>query len=250
MEVKVEGVPVTGLIDTGSDITIIRGDLFYHIVETARLEGSRLKPADLKACTYDQKPITLDRQMDLHISFGERVICTTVYVKLVAPDQLLLSEAVCCQLGIVSYHPSVKSVLSRNMTGIAMSRPPTSTVNCKSDISPVSDKGLLTLAAATFRSPTNTINTIDYKNDTSGKEVPKSTSSLQLETEKLLQQATSESQLTLQPKTTSSLKQTAARTENDENLKHKHLLSDSKQAPSNQVKDKIDAQGKDPQNTS
>ena len=42
VEVKVEGVPVTGLIDTGSDITIIRGDLFYHIVETARLEESRL----------------------------------------------------------------------------------------------------------------------------------------------------------------------------------------------------------------
>ena len=45
--------------------------------------------------------------MDLHISFGKKVICTTVYVKL---DQLLLSEAVCCQLGIVSYHPSVQSV--------------------------------------------------------------------------------------------------------------------------------------------
>ena len=28
VEVEVEGVPVTGLIDTGSDITIIRGDLF------------------------------------------------------------------------------------------------------------------------------------------------------------------------------------------------------------------------------
>ena len=66
VEVKV-GVPVTGLIDTGSDITIIRGDLFYHIVETAKLEDSSLKPADLKACTYDQKPINLDGQMDLHI---------------------------------------------------------------------------------------------------------------------------------------------------------------------------------------
>ena len=55
VEVKVEGIPVTGLIDTGSDITIIRGDLFYHIVETARLEDSNLKSADLKACTYDQK---------------------------------------------------------------------------------------------------------------------------------------------------------------------------------------------------
>ena len=86
VEVKIEGVPVTGIIDTGSDITIIRGDLFYHIVGTAGLEESSLKPADLKVCTYDQKPINLDGQLDLHISFGERVICTTVYVKLVAPD--------------------------------------------------------------------------------------------------------------------------------------------------------------------
>ena len=28
----IEAVPVTGLIDTGSDITIIRGDLFYQII--------------------------------------------------------------------------------------------------------------------------------------------------------------------------------------------------------------------------
>ena len=54
--------------------------------------------------------ISLDGQMDLHISFGKKVICATVYVKLVALDQLFLSEAVCCQLGIVSYHPSVQSV--------------------------------------------------------------------------------------------------------------------------------------------
>jgi len=56
----VKGIPVTGLIDIGSDITIIRGDLFYHIVETAKLEESNLKPADLKACTNDQMPITMD----------------------------------------------------------------------------------------------------------------------------------------------------------------------------------------------
>ena len=40
VEVKMEGVPVTGIIDTGSDIIIIRGDLFYHIIEFAGLEES------------------------------------------------------------------------------------------------------------------------------------------------------------------------------------------------------------------
>ena len=60
VEVKVEGIPVTGLIDTGSDITIIRGNLFYHIFGITGLDESRLKPAGLKACTYEQKPITLE----------------------------------------------------------------------------------------------------------------------------------------------------------------------------------------------
>ena len=34
---------------------------------------------------------------------------TMVYVKMDAPDQLLLSEGVCRQLGIVTYHPSLLS---------------------------------------------------------------------------------------------------------------------------------------------
>ena len=110
VKVKIEGVAVSGLIDTGSDITIIRGDLFYQIVSESGLKLQSLKPAEQKACTYDQKPITLDGQMDMKVSFGDKTIITTVYVKLVAPDQLLLSETVCRHLGIVSYHPNVQSV--------------------------------------------------------------------------------------------------------------------------------------------
>ena len=110
----IEGVPITSLTDTGSDITIIRGDLFYQIVAEVHLKVQSLKTAEQKACTYDQKPITLDGQMDMKIGFGEKTITTTVYVKLVAPDQLLLSETVCQLLGIVSYHPvySLWGVLS------------------------------------------------------------------------------------------------------------------------------------------
>ena len=51
VEVKIEGVPVTGLIDTGSDITIVRGDLLYHIMSTAGLEASKIRSADQRACT-------------------------------------------------------------------------------------------------------------------------------------------------------------------------------------------------------
>ena len=83
-----------GLIDAGSDINIIQGNLFYHITQKAGKEPSLLKTPEHKAFTYDQKPITLDGQMDTMFSFGEKVLHATVYVKLVAPDQLLLSETV------------------------------------------------------------------------------------------------------------------------------------------------------------
>ena len=44
--VMIEGVAVSGLIDTGSDITIIRGDLFYQIVSEGGLEIQSLKSAE------------------------------------------------------------------------------------------------------------------------------------------------------------------------------------------------------------
>ena len=75
--------------------------------------------------------------MDLHISFGKKVICTTVYVKLVAPDQLLLSEAVCFQLGIVSHHPSVQYVQGCYS---AETPRPTRNGDCEGDTTPVINK--------------------------------------------------------------------------------------------------------------
>ena len=33
---------------------------------------------------------------------------TAVYIKMDAPEQLLLSEGICCQLGILTYHPDVQ----------------------------------------------------------------------------------------------------------------------------------------------
>ena len=52
----------------------------------------------------------MDGQVDLNISFGEKALYITVYIKLVAPNSLLLSESVCCNLGMVSYHPNVQVV--------------------------------------------------------------------------------------------------------------------------------------------
>ena len=45
--------------------------------------------------------------MMLDVTFEDKTMCTPVYVKMDAPEQLLLSEGVCRQLGIVTYHPSL-----------------------------------------------------------------------------------------------------------------------------------------------
>ena len=46
--------------------------------------------------------------MDLDITFQEKTLNTPVYIKMDAPEQLLLSEGVCRQLGIPTYHPEVQ----------------------------------------------------------------------------------------------------------------------------------------------
>ena len=74
----------------------------------ARLRKKQLKPPDKSPHTYNQQPFSLDGRMDLRISFGERDLATPVYIKMDAPDPLLLSEGVCRQLGVVSYHQAVR----------------------------------------------------------------------------------------------------------------------------------------------
>ncbi len=57
--------------------------------------------------TYDRQTFKLDGKLDLELSFEGKAITTSVYVKLDAYDQLLLSEGVCQSLGIVNYHLAV-----------------------------------------------------------------------------------------------------------------------------------------------
>ena len=49
--------------------------------------------------------------MDLDITFNGKTMCTPVYIKMDALDQLRLPEGVCRQLGIVSYHPEVEDLV-------------------------------------------------------------------------------------------------------------------------------------------
>ena len=107
--VLVQGVPAEGIVDTGADITIIGRDLFARVAAAARLRKRDFRKADKVPRTYDRKTFHLDGCMDLDISFLDRTMKTTIYVKMDAGDQLLLSEGVCRQLGILSYHPQISS---------------------------------------------------------------------------------------------------------------------------------------------
>ena len=109
VHIQIQGVPAYGIIDTAADITIIGGKLFTRVATIARLKKKALKPADKMPRTYDQCTFTLDGRMDLDISFNGRTMCTPVYIKMDAVDQLLLAEGVCRQLGIVQYHADVET---------------------------------------------------------------------------------------------------------------------------------------------
>ena len=66
-------------------------------VSTVRVEDEGSKP---------QKAL-VDGKIELDITFQGQTMHTPVYLKMDAHDSLLLSESVCRQLGIISYHPSV-----------------------------------------------------------------------------------------------------------------------------------------------
>ena len=105
--VDVQGVPSDRVIDTAADITIMGGKLFALVASSARLRKKDFKPPDRVPRTYDHKVFHLDGRMELEISFQGKVMKTMVYIKMDAPDQLLLSEGVSRQLGTVTCHPSL-----------------------------------------------------------------------------------------------------------------------------------------------
>ena len=114
VRVEIQGVPAEGVIDSGADITIIGGELFKKVAAVARLRKKDLKEADKTPRNYDQSPFKLDGRMDLEILFDDKAMVTPVYIKMDAHEQLLLSEGVCRQLGIIHYHPSVKPHAKRS----------------------------------------------------------------------------------------------------------------------------------------
>ena len=77
-------------------------------VALARLKKTCLKKPNKTQQNYDQTPFTLDGHMDLDISLDGKTMCTTVYKKTNAQEQLLQSEGVCSLLGLLHYHPEVE----------------------------------------------------------------------------------------------------------------------------------------------
>ena len=90
------------------EITIMGGELFRKVAAVAHLKKKQFKKPDKTPHNYDQSPFKLDGRMDLQLTFDEKAIVTPVYIKMDAREQLLLSEGVCRQLGIIHYHPLVK----------------------------------------------------------------------------------------------------------------------------------------------
>ena len=107
-QVLIQGVPASGIVDSGADITIMGKELFKVIASACKLKKKGFKKPDKIPKTYDSRPFSLDGRMELEIVFADKTMTTTVYVKMDAADQLLLSEGVCRQLGIIHYHPTVQ----------------------------------------------------------------------------------------------------------------------------------------------
>ena len=125
--VEIAGVPATGLVDTGADITIMGPEVFKKVAAVAGLKKRQFKPADKQPHTFDRRQFKLDGRLDLDISFNDKTMHTPVYVKMDAYDGLLLSEGVCSQLGIVTYHSQVGS----NQLSTTMDKPTSSTCSVR-----------------------------------------------------------------------------------------------------------------------
>ena len=94
VRLRIQGVPVFGIIDSRADITIMGGELFKKIAATARLKKRDFQAPDKVPRTYDQQPFTLDGCMDLNVTIGDNTMKTPVYLKWM-PMTNCFSQKVC-----------------------------------------------------------------------------------------------------------------------------------------------------------
>ena len=77
--VLLHGVPVTGLVDSGADKTIMGGELFKHVAVAVKLQKWELKRAAKTPRTYDQRTFTLHGSLDLDIESDGHVLNTPIH---------------------------------------------------------------------------------------------------------------------------------------------------------------------------
>ena len=77
-QVRIEGVPVDGLVDSGADITIIGGEAFKKVAAAAKLRKRDFKPPDKIPRTYNQQIFRVDGRMQLDVSFEDKSMKTWV----------------------------------------------------------------------------------------------------------------------------------------------------------------------------
>ena len=109
VRVVIQGVPTYGIVDSAADITIMGGNAFKQVAAAAKFKKKDFKPPDRVPHNYDRRPIHLDGWVNLDVEFLDKAMNTPIYIKMDAHEQLLLSEGVCQQLGIISYHPEVQA---------------------------------------------------------------------------------------------------------------------------------------------
>ena len=85
------------------------GELFKKVAAATRLKKRDFKKPDRVLRTYDRKEFLLHGRMNLEIICNGKVLCSPIYTKIDPHEQLLLSEGVCSQLGIVEYLQNVWS---------------------------------------------------------------------------------------------------------------------------------------------
>ena len=124
-KVLLQRVPAVGIIDSGADITIVGSKLFRKVATVAWLKKRDFYKPDKSPRTYDQNPFSLDGRMNLDITFDGKTMTTAVYVKMDAYDELLLSEGVCRQLGILSYHEEVQPLKGTGSGLVGVMQPKT-----------------------------------------------------------------------------------------------------------------------------
>ena len=79
--VKVAGVPVEAMVDTGSSATIMSFALFKEVRKAAKIPREELKPPDVVLHDYSQRPIPIAAGVKLNFKWHGRTVTTVVYLR-------------------------------------------------------------------------------------------------------------------------------------------------------------------------